>query len=406
VFVVAVALSVIALARAQRFYGTIYHGWDAQFYYTLARSLVLDHDVDVSNDVMLTPSPRPLDPDGDRSFRNVPRHPDGRIWSKFRLGLSLVEAPLLAAGIGVRRIAEAAGFAVTGPPGYSLVELWTVALGLIAVFAAGLAVLYRLLVDEYGVAAALVGIAGAWIGTSLFYYSSVFPFMTHAISFALLAVIMALSRKVGAGGDENRRLLRLGAALAALFLVRPQQTLIAALLIPLLVPAVRALPRARWLPGLLGAALIGAACVTIQVAFSLAQAGTVTGYAPGGEHFRWGSPSFAAVLFGRSTGLLRFSPIVAVAAAGYVAFARAIPGYAWAAAGNALAQLYVIAAFSAGQGDTFGARMWSDNAATVAVGLAVIFRHAAGTWRRLMLAATVAAIGWTTVLLRRYIVGA
>ena len=99
-----------------------------------------------------------------------------------------------------------------------------------------------------------------------------------------------------------------------------------------------------------------------------------------------------------------FSPVLAVAALGYAAFVRSAPRYVWPAVGNAVAQVYLIAAWSSPeQGDSFGARMWSDNAAVVAVGVSLALHETRSAGRWVLLAATLLAICWTTCLLGRYI---
>src|SRR5262245_17326824 len=90
VFLAVMIIGLMALARAQSFYGTIYHGWDAQFYYSLAHSFVFDQDYDVTNNMTFTPAPQPFDRDGDGYWEAVPRRADGAIPTKYPLGLSLV----------------------------------------------------------------------------------------------------------------------------------------------------------------------------------------------------------------------------------------------------------------------------------------------------------------------------
>ncbi len=408
VLLLAAATCLLGLARADRYFGTLYRGWDAQFYYAAARSIAFDRDLDVTNDLLLTPAPAPFDPDRDGTFRNAPRHPDGRIWSKYPIGMSLTEAPLMAGGSMVRRIAEAAGFRSSAPPGYSAIELWSVALGLTLAFAAGFAALYRLLAEEYGPTAALLGAVGAWGGTSLLYYSAVFPFMAHPVSFALLVAVMRLAKGLASGERLNARLTLLGLCLGAIFLVRPQQVCIAVFLIPLATRIVRMRPIANWIPGLVAGAALGTAAVALQLAFNVSQVGTMTlsGYAAGGEGFHWLSPNLSVVLLSQARGLLVYSPIVVLAVAAHIRFGKSIPGYAWAAAGNAAAQVYIIAAWSSPeQGDAFGARMWSDNAASVAVGLAAMFGRGSTAFKWIVGVAVAASVAWTAVLMMRYIAG-
>ena len=406
VFVAVVAVSLLALARAQLYYGTLYRGWDAQYYYAVARSVAFDGDLDITNDLLATPTPKPFDPDGDGTFWRVPRRPDGRIWSKYPIGLSVVEVPPLLVGRAVRGVVEAAGVPVVGPPGYSNVEFWTVAVGLVLVFAWSVAELYRLLAADHGTAAALVGVAGGWAGTSLFFYSAVFPFMAHALSFAALVAVMRVARDLGDGAPANRGVALLGLALGALFLVRPQQVVIAAFLLPTLLRIARDRPLKSWLPGTAVGFAAGLATVAMQLAFNYSQRGVwaLNTYAAGGEGFDFTNPNLSIVLTSESRGLLRFSPVVLVAAAGYALCWRSLPVYAWAAGLNLLAQLYLIASWSSpDQGIAFGGRMWSDNAAAVAIGLAALVAKLPPAGRRAVTVVTAAAIGWTTWLMVRYV---
>lgn len=360
VFVALVTLNLVGLARTQRYYGHIYHGSDAQFYYSLAHSLFFDLDVDVTNNLAATPYPKPFDPSGDGSWNAAPRRADGGIPSKYPLGLSVVEVPFLAGGHLLRRLVEAAGGDVPGVAGYSAIELWSVAVGLQVLFAVGLTVLYRVVADEYGRPAAALGVLGCWLGTSLFYYSALFPFMAHAASFALLALLLHATRGLTTEGPTNRRLAWLGLLLGSLFLVRPQQVCVAFFLLPIVVAAVRTRPAAVWLAGGCVGVALGLAAVATQLAFNYSQFGVLalSGYASGGEGFSWLNPQVSFVLFDPSRGLLVFSPVVVLATLGYVRFARFVPGYVWPAVGNAVAQVYLIAAWSSPeQGDSFGARM-------------------------------------------------
>ena len=406
VFVAVVAVSLLALARTQLYYGTLYHGWDAQFYYATARSIALDGDLDVTNDLLESPAPKSFDPDKDGSFRLLERLPGGRVWSKYPVGLSLVEAPLIVAGRAVRATAEGVGVKVAGRPGYSQLELWTVAVGLVLLFAAGLTELYRLLAAEFDPTSAAVGVVGCWGGTSLFFYSAVFPYMAHATSFALLVAVMRLARDLARGGPANRGVALLGLTLGLLFLVRPQQVVVVAFLVPTLARVAVNRPWKSWLPGAAVGFVAGLTMVATQLAFGHSQRGvwSLNGYAAGGEGFDFANPNLSMVLLSESRGLLRYSPVVALAAIGCLLAARRLPVYAWAAVLNALVQLYVIASWSSPeQGDAFGARMWSDNAAGVAVGLAALTSQLPRVGRGAVAALTVAAVGWTTVLMVRYI---
>jgi hypothetical protein len=406
IFVAVAATGLLAMARAQQYYGNIYRGWDAQFYYALAHSLVFDRDLDITDDLALTPYPGPFDRDGDGSWESAPRRPDGSIPTKYPLGMSLVEAPLVAIGSLARTATGALGMVVPGAAGYSAIELWCVAIGLLLLLAYGLATLYRLLAGEYGGPAAALGVFGCWMGTSLFYYSVVEPYMAHAVSLVLLVMVMKGTHDLSAAGPANRRLAMLGLGLAMLFLVRPQQAMVAAFLLPALSGLIRSRPMAEWAPGAAVGAAACAIAILAQIGMNSRQFGvaTISGYSVGGEGFAWMAPRLDIVLTGGSRGLLVFSPVVLLAVLGFVLYPRSVPGYAWPQVWNAIAQVYLIASWSSpGQGQSFGPRMLSDNAGVAAVGLAVLLQRSPARWRWIVGFAAVAAVCWTTLLLGRYI---
>lgn len=404
VFAATLLFSSLVLLRAQHFFGTIYRGWDTQFYYSLARSIVHDHDLDITNDLELSPAPDAFDLVGDGGAKAPFRLADGRIPSKYPIGLTLLEIPLVAVAAGVRQAVTAVGAAPRGAPGYSTLELWIVALGLLALHSYGLSELFAFLSKEFGARIASFGLVGAWAGTSLFYYSAVFPFMAHGCAFTLLTLTLRASDPARTIGT-NRRLATLGILVASLFLVRPQQLLIGLFLLPLAWGWCRQKRVEEWLPGAALALAVGAAAVALAGWANHAQYGasSISGYANEDEGFPFLlRPQLAFVLFSASRGLFVFSPIVLVALAGLAAGRRLVPRNVWAHALNFVAQVYVVAAWSRpDQGDAFGPRMLSDNSAVVGIGLAVLL-YAAPRGNRLVEAVIGGCCLWTAYLMALY----
>ncbi len=404
VAILVVVLGSLTLLRTQRYYGRLLHGWDAQFYYAMAHSLVFDRDVEITNDLELTPWPEPFDRDGDGVWESVPRGPNGHIRTKYPLGMSLLEAPFLLLGHALRRALALTGITVVGPPGYSDVEVATVAVGLVSLFAVAIQALFNLMSRAYARWDCALAIAASCLGTSLFYYAFIFPFMAHAMGFALL--VAALTALAGIETHTNAHLALIGLVLAGLFLVRPQELMVAPLLLPALFSAARTRQKSQWIPGAICGGIAFAAGMVLQLWVNLQQTGTFTlnAYSRTDGGFSWLSPDFGTVLVSPNRGLLVFSPVVLLGLGGLMAAVRRIPTYVWPFVGNAIVQIYLIAAWSSpAQGDSFGARMWSENAAVVAFGLAVALQYARGSRRAALIAATLASITWTNLLLLRYI---
>jgi hypothetical protein len=397
-------ISAGVFAKAAGYYGRALRGWDAQFYYAAAASVVADRDLDLTNQLEHTPYPEPFLKDG---TLDLPRRGDGKVASKYPLGLSLVEVPFLAVGKLVR---AAAGSAQPRPPGYSDAEIATVGGGLLLAFAAGVWSLLRLLGRVVPPAWAVVAFAAAWAGTSLLYYSAVFPFMAHAVGFALVVWAVYVADGIGEG-ETNRRLAALGVYGGLLFLVRPQQVFLGLVLVLWKGRAVARLPRAEYARGLVLGAAAFLGCVALHVLFIHQQFGTwsLSGYAAGGEGFDWLHPRFGPVLVGPTRGVLVYSPVVVLAAVGYLLGRRAVPGFAWVFAVHAIIQVYVVACWSSpDQGNAFGGRMLCEAVPAVAAGLALLYRSARDRGRGMALialASTAAAVLWTLWLMAWFIRG-
>src|SRR5262249_46646647 len=156
---------------------------------------------------------------------------------------------------------------------------------------------------------AALALLGAWLGTSLFYYSSVFPFMAHAVGFSLAVATVSLADAVLAG--RPRLLLPLGVALGALYLVRPQQLTIALPLALLLAP-LRHRPLRAWLGWALAglAAALGGAALQAWFYSQTMGVWTLNAYDVGHGGFDWLHPALGRALLNPSGGLLWVSPVV------------------------------------------------------------------------------------------------
>ncbi len=405
--VAVLVLGVLIMARAQRYYGALLRGWDAQYYYALAHSIVFDGDLDIGDNLEATPFSEPFDRDHNGSFEAAWHDTAGRIVTIYPVGLSLLEAPFLMLGHGVRRALAALGIRSARAPGYGDVEIWCVALGLLAIFAVGCGLLCAMLQPYVGSPWRELAILAAWWGTSLLYYAAVFPFMAHAVGFTLVVWTVYVAESVRTGVYGPPGLWLVGVCLALLYLVRPQEILVALPLL-LLVARVARQPWRRWMPwAALGGATIAVA-MTFQAWVHIHTAGDwAVNLARESDFFRWLHPRFAVVLISPARGLLWISPIVLLAMMGFAAAASAAlpPSFAVFAL-HGLIQVYVIAAWAfPHQGDAFGARMWAECAAAVACGLGLLYVRATPRPRLLAVAGTALCLLWTNRLLVLYVSG-
>lgn len=166
---IVVLIGSLGMMRSTRYYGTLLHGFDAQFYYAAARSLVNQGEFDVTDDIEATPHPAPF-----QSEHGIPLRPDGGVKNVFPVGLSLIEASFLwPAQRFLRSPSERA------PQGYSPAEIHGVAFGLLLVTAVGLQLLHWMSLTMISPVNGAYLVLIAWWGTPLLYYSAWFPFSAH-----------------------------------------------------------------------------------------------------------------------------------------------------------------------------------------------------------------------------------
>jgi glycosyltransferase involved in cell wall biosynthesis len=389
-------VSTLFLVKTESYYGGLLLGWDSQFYYARARSVIVDRDFDITNDLPLSFAITGLK-SRDGGAPVLPRTSDGRVLCKYTVGTSMLEVPWLAAGISLFEDGPAGK-----PEGFGAGEVRTVAWGLALYACIGLALTFLWVHRSRSAAGAAFGVFAAWVGTSALYYTGVFPFAAHASALMLTAALLLVSEGLfSAPREVNTRVAVIGALSALLLLVRPQQASLPAMLALTHLGLLR-LPRRRWLPGLCVAALALAAAIAFQIWIN----GQTTGffrfnlYAENNEGFSWLSPEWSTVLVSAGRGLLIYSPMVLLAIVGFARMPR-LDRTAVAMAGHSLFQLWLIAAWSGPtQGDAFGARMWVECLPIVALGLAGLFdsvRTMAG--RGWVVASAGLCTAWTGLLM-------
>jgi hypothetical protein len=349
-----------SLAVTHRQFGTLLRGWDAQFYFAQAHSLFLLRKIDITESIEQSPWTEDFGPEG---IGNLPRH-EGRVTNKYPIGLSLIEGPFLLLGDYLSPYFAKPSDAKRTKGWYASVVL-TVALGLFLVSATGLFVLYLQLKSLFGTIPAIWGIACCWFGTSLFYYTSVFPFWAHGAAFTLVVLAVWQSEKL----YSTKRYLwwqggLLGITFGLLFLVRPQQILLLPIVFLFLL-------RTGWRTAisLSVVAVFSASFLTvclIQPLFNYVSIGlfTFNAYAASGEGFHFLSPDWFTVLVSPSLGLFFFSPVVALSLLRFadpapLTFSERVLLL------HGATQLYLIMCWWSTSW-SFGARMWCEAAALVA----------------------------------------
>jgi len=183
---------------------------DGIHYFTYARSLIGDRDLELANDYALLGQ--------EMHAKNVLPVGAPLVW-----GILLVPLYLLQSLTGL-----VFGFTVTGaePMFIAAACLVSIVLG-----CAGLFFLYRELRDFASPLASLLTVLVVWFGSPLRFYMRVLPSFAHAIEFFAAVLVLVASRRLRETGSPGWA-LKAGLACGLVYLVRSQDGLL------LLVPAI------------------------------------------------------------------------------------------------------------------------------------------------------------------------
>jgi hypothetical protein len=244
----------------------------------------------------------------------------------------------------------------------------------------------------------------------LFFYSTIFPFMAHGVSFTLVTLVFYQAKALHDNAhNSSTRYILLAITCGFIFLVRPQQVLLLPLLVPFVWSSLRYHPRR--LPIILLSLALVISVAAILPLCNYLQAGvlTINTYSSNGEGFNWLRPEFFIVLLSPSRGILWMNPIVFLAALGYIMLYRQIGArswLSWALFIHAIVQMYLIACWSSPeQGDAFGSRMWIECTPFVALGVAVLLATSRKALRWVYAGLSMLSMTWTSALMLLYMGG-
>ncbi len=397
---------------------------DGWCYFLYARSLVVDHDTDLTREFEELDARLPAGGLAIIALRETQeRHPaTGRISFPWPIGMGLVMAPFYAAGYAVERVAAASAgrpadtcglipqyFFCLGSLAYGLLGFWCTLL--LCRRAAGRQEAALAAVAPVAALAPVATVAtlAVLLGGPVVFYVFFHPAMAHAASFGLTALLTLLwweSWEAGLGPRPARRMALLGLLTGLLAIMRYQNAVFGLLLLAALAgrEARRAAPGAA-----VRAAVAGIATLLVPLAAQAAHHVAVhglpaTGFGwqgPGAFRFEQNemdlrAPHLLGALFSCQHGAFYWAPVLAAGAAG-LAWAARRESAARVLLAVLAAQVYVIGTIVGGAsgaynwsgGNSFGMRYLAECAPFLAFGLAAAMRGAA-RW--------IGTRAWTAVL--------
>lgn len=325
-----VAVYILGFATHTRYLQKTVYG-DGVFYYSWLRSLVVDHDINFTNEYAHESVTQPY------TLSGIPGN-------KYSIGPALLWSP---AYISTHQLVRGTGWELP----------YQVAVGATSVAAAlcGIILLSTLLPTPPATRAlTLLIVAGS---TNLLFYGSLDTVNSHALSFFCAVVYLVLLSK------KQPSWLAIGITLALLASVRLQDLIYILFLIPLR-------KNIQWTPLVTGFAF----AFLPQLAAWYFLYGTLTNpYIAGGETFDLTRPHILGVLFGPQSGLFLWTPMVAVGLMGLFLNTKKY----WLALVVFTAQLYMVASWSTWwQGASVSGRMFVSTLPLVALGLSEIVTRA------------------------------
>jgi hypothetical protein len=214
VFLASLALTMVSVRRNRPLIRS-----DGRWYYIWARSILLDHDIDFSNDYCVVRDPaEPLPPESEVQT------PAGRVVDKYPVGMAILEVPGLTIGhLVARYVVHASSDGVSMP--YQIAVSWS----LVIFYFVSFLFLYRAMLS--------LGVSRMWtfgfcmtalVGTNLIHYVAKEMTMVHAAGVAVFNLLLFLVAK---WVDASKRIravhgLLLGCLLGLLFLIRNTNVLL------------------------------------------------------------------------------------------------------------------------------------------------------------------------------------
>jgi hypothetical protein len=345
-------------------------GSDGMGYYVYLRSLVLDHNLDFSNEYTHYL--------GVAAVSKIPRTPTGMLGDQYPIGSALLWSPFFLLAHGIVLAGRAVGLPLAAD-GYSDVYQIFIAMGSMVYGFIGLLLSYRLARRYTSAAAALVATLLIWLAGNAICYMIFEPSMAHMNSLFAVALFLYVWH-AGRSSLAPQRWLLLGLLAGLMTLVRTQDGLF------IIAPAWE-LAETLWqrrsplpLKQAVGSALLfgGALFVTLLPQLAVWQIlygqFNVSPYTHTGT-FTWYSPHFLEVLFSTRHGLFVWQPIFLAALLGLGWFYRRNRSLTLIFLLCFVGQVFILGSWSIWWlGDAFGMRALINCTLIFVLGLAVLIQ--------------------------------
>jgi hypothetical protein len=395
-------LLIVFLAAFPLLFKPWVHGFDTVAYYSWLRSTVIDGNLNVGNEFAHYGY-------GEERGTTATGYTD----SEWAVGSAILWSPFFLIAHGVSLLARTLGLPVT-TDGYAAQYVWAASLGSATYAFVGILLTYRLCRELFAPAIGVLATAAVWLSSPLLFYMYSHPLMSHAndaFAYALYIFTWYHTRR-----QQNWRGAALrGAAAGLCTLVRQvNAVLVIFALAEFVADGIRAWRSTRraaelW-PILLRMAAFSAAwwlAYLPQVIVWRVVSGHWIQLNPysGRYSLNWLHPHLLGVLFSTDRGVFTWSPLLLLAAVGWVHLWKKERRLAMLLVSGFLLQFYIVASWDSWNGAiSFGHRMFTNLAVSFALGLAalltILHRRVPLGW---LIAGCACFVGWNSLLLVRYV---
>jgi len=349
-------------------------GYDDSCYYFWVRSVLVDHDVDFSNDFAYYNTwDQPLRDE----IMHQQRTPRGLLPNKYPIGWALSEAPWFMAADLLSGVLNLAGKHVT-LNGWGPIYQAALMLGQAVYTCLSLSFSWLILKRFFPTRYAVPGVLLAWLASPLFIYQTLHLAMSHGVMFFAVTGAYYFCLRIADEPELRRNWMIAGAFCALTVMARNQGALLmvfpAALWISLVVSRPRLLKHA-----VLGCGAFLLALLPQLIAWKLLY-GSYIVYTYKGEGFHWLHPLFGKVLFSSFHGWFNWHPAMAIGSLGFFCWVwRRKSLMAWSFLASYFAYLYINAAWDCWWfGCSFGAREFECSTLFVMIGTAYLLEWTDG----------------------------
>ena len=362
-------------------------GWDDSFYYFWLPSVVIDHDLDFTNQLA-----------DSGAFNEEIRHyalsqpptPSGLMPNKYPPGWALGSLPFFL-------LAHA--FAPEHSTGFEPIYVTAVWAGQLLYAGLGLWLASVIIARYFSPSIARAAVLVGWLVSPLIYYQTVRLAMSHSQLFTLGMAVFWLSLEIEEREARTRHWALLGFCAAFLFITRNVA------IVYLVLPGIVAVRKLRSLRAVAAVVLGAALPLLIQIGAWRILFGSWLVHSYGGERFDFAELHLAEVLFSPRHGWFYWHPLLLPAIAAFAFWARnRVAGRAW------LISFFLIVVLNAAWstwwlGLSFGYRGLEISIFFAMVGLATLLQAAGNhpLMRRVLQVVIVVAIVWNLLLLALFI---